>query len=135
MKSMMENRKVLREVATELEMEDGEELEGFIGSIYLHHGGFESAKEAIEDQILPIINGLNLSKYSNYVGIIQENLAKKELAPEYKYESRGPPHEKEFMAFLCIDDELVAEGDWHKDKRSARQKASEEYYTEFLKRI
>ena len=134
-KSMMENRKALGEVALKLKIKDGEELEGFIGSIYLLHGGFESAKRSIETHILTKINCLNLSKYSNYVGIVQENLAKKELVPEYKYDDKGPHHEKEFKAYLYIDDEQVAEGDWCKDKSSARQNVSEKYYNEFLREL
>ncbi len=128
-KSMIENREALSEIAPLLDIKDGESLEGYIGAIYLYHGGFESVKKCIINYIVSELNKIGKEKYINWIGLVKEILdKKKDHFADYRlcegYSETSPP----FRFDLYINQELIERGEEDSDKTSARQNVSKKAY-------
>lgn len=102
-------------------------FEAIIGAIYIDRG-FKKAYEFIKKNLLTIVDKvIKEESISNPKGLFQEIAQEKSgITPNYKVlETWGPDHDKNFIAGVYLNDELIAKGQG-KSKQEAESVAAKE---------
>ncbi|GGA92324.1 ribonuclease III [Ornithinibacillus halotolerans] len=99
-------------------------FEAFLGAVYLDQG-FDVALQFLEKHVFPKIDTGAFSHGMDYKSKLQELVQQdKNKKIEYKIvDEKGPSHNKEFIAELLINDEVVGEG-LGRTKKEAEQRAA-----------
>ncbi|WP_085992420.1 ribonuclease III [Oceanobacillus senegalensis] len=99
-------------------------FEAFLGALYLDQG-FEQALKFLEEHVFPKIKAGTFSHEMDYKSQLQEYVQQfKDGNIEYKIvEEKGPSHNKEFVANVFIQQQVLGEG-IGRTKKEAEQRAA-----------
>ncbi|WP_068672429.1 ribonuclease III [Oceanobacillus sp. Castelsardo] len=99
-------------------------FEAFLGALYVDQG-FEIALNFLKEHVFPKIKAGTFSHAMDYKSQLQEYIQQyKHRVIEYKIvNEKGPSHNKEFIANVLINDEVVGEG-IGRTKKEAEQRAA-----------
>jgi ribonuclease III len=101
-------------------------FEAFLGAVYLDQG-FDTALNFLEKHVFPKIDTGAFSHGMDYKSKLQEVVQKdKNQTIEYKIvDEKGPSHNKEFIAELLINSEVLGSG-VGRTKKEAEQRAAKD---------
>ncbi|WP_047984911.1 ribonuclease III [Ornithinibacillus californiensis] len=101
-------------------------FEAFLGAVYLDQG-FDTALNFLEKHVFPKIDTGAFSHGMDYKSKLQEVVQKdKNQTIEYKIvDEKGPSHNKEFIAELLINSEVLGSG-IGRTKKEAEQRAAKD---------
>ncbi len=101
-------------------------FESFIGALYLDQG-LESVKAFLNRHLFPKLSGEGKLLVVDYKTQLQEHTQHYSLgAIEYRIaDERGPAHEREFVAEVYMDDQLLGKGTGRSKKEAEQQAASQ----------
>ncbi|WP_163970696.1 ribonuclease III [Oceanobacillus halotolerans] len=99
-------------------------FEAFLGALYVDQG-FDKALAFLEEHVFPKIKTGAFSHAMDYKSQLQEFVQQyKNQSIEYKIVAeKGPSHNKEFIAQVCIKDQVAGEG-IGRTKKEAEQRAA-----------